>query len=87
MVNLHVLLEFDHAVKERILEEHRRAAVGRRMWVLGVGLASLLAVLGVLYGYLRIDQSTAGAYRGRLRLAAAVAILGVVAAGVVAVVG
>jgi hypothetical protein len=54
MVNLHVLLELDHAVKQRILEQLRQAAVGRRMWTLGVGMASLLAVLGVFYVYLRV---------------------------------
>jgi hypothetical protein len=54
MVNLQVLLEFDRSVKERVLEECRRATVGRRIWILGAGLASLLAVLGVFYGYLRI---------------------------------
>jgi hypothetical protein len=54
MVSLHVLLEFDRSVKERILEQWRRAAIGRRIWVLGAGLASLLGVLAGVYGYLRV---------------------------------
>jgi hypothetical protein len=54
MVSLHVLLEFDGAVKERILEQCRQAVVGGRIWMLGAGLASLLAALGVLYGYLTL---------------------------------
>jgi hypothetical protein len=58
MVNLHVLLEFDRVVKQRILEQLRQAAVGRRIWVVGAGMAALLAVLGVFYGYLKLGANS-----------------------------
>jgi hypothetical protein len=79
MTRLHVLVEFDHKIKERILREHERRGVAGRLGWAGVGLASVLAILAAWYAYLRIDLATAGAYRGRLRLALAAAIMGVVA--------
>ena len=85
MTQLHVLVEFDRKIKDRILEEHQRMVVAGRVWRAGVGLIALLAFLAVFYGYLRIDLATGGAYRARLRLAVAAAILGVVAAAVAAV--
>jgi hypothetical protein len=75
-----VLLEFGRKVKDRILEARQGALIARRLWLAGVGLTAALALLAVLYGYLKIDLATAGGYRGRLRLAAATAILGVAAA-------
>ena len=42
-----------------------------------------LALLTVAFGYLKIDLATGGAYRGRLRLAAATVILGLVVAVVI----
>ena len=42
-----------------------------------------LSLLLVCFAYLKIDLATAGAYRGRLRLAAAAAILGLVGVAVV----
>jgi hypothetical protein len=85
MTQLHVLLRFDHKVKDRILEEQQRGIVTSRLWMGGAGLAAVLWLLGVLYGYLRIDLATGGAYRGRLRFAAALAILGPVAAALLVV--
>jgi hypothetical protein len=48
-----VLLEFDRKVRDRVLEEHRRSVVARRLRFTGVGLAAGLVLLGVLYGYLK----------------------------------
>jgi hypothetical protein len=85
MTQLHVLLQFDHKVKDRILEDRQRGVVAGRLWLGGGGLAGLLWLLAVIYSYLKIDLATGGAYRGRLRFAAALAILGPVAAAIVAV--
>jgi len=82
MTQLHVLLQFDRKVKDRILEERQRAVVAGRLWMTGGGLAAMLWLLAVMYGYLRIDLATGGAYRGRLRFAAILAILGPVAAAI-----
>ena len=79
MIWLHVLLQFDRKIKDRILEEHRQAIIGQRLHAAATWSAIGLALLTVAFGYLKIDLATGGVYRGRLRLAAAAAILGLVA--------
>ncbi|MFZ1932694.1 MAG: hypothetical protein WAU84_03010 [Thermoguttaceae bacterium] len=86
MTRLYVLLQFDRKVRERIVEEGRRSVVAGRLWTTGVGLAGLLWLLAVMYGYLTIDVRTGGLYRRRLRFAAFLAILGPVAAALLAAV-
>ena len=80
MTRLYVLLQFDRKVKSRIIDECQRSVVAGRLWMAGGGMAAILWLLAVMYGYLRIDLKTGGTYRGRLRFAAALAILGPVAA-------
>ena len=77
---LHVLVEFDRDVKKRILDAHRSEIVAGRLWKMGIGSAAGLWFLAVIYGYLKIDLASGGSYRGRLRLAALLAILGPIAA-------
>ena len=60
MVRLHVLLEFDRKVKDRVVEEHKRGVVARRLRFAGVGLAAGLALLGALYGYLKATGTRDG---------------------------
>lgn len=81
MTTVFALLQFDHSVNARIDEAVQEAVVQRRMMVAGFVLAELLALLTVVWLYLKIDLKTAGAYRWRLRLAAGLAILLIVAAG------
>jgi len=71
MIQLHVLLEFDHAVNARIQEEWDKVVVAERLYRMGALAVIVLAVLFGAYAYLKIDLATGGAYRGRLRLAAA----------------
>jgi hypothetical protein len=80
MTRLHVLLAFDQDVKNRVVEAHRQGIVAWRIRVMGVVLGVVLGLLAVAYGYLKTDLATAGAYRGRLQLAAGLAILGIIAA-------
>jgi hypothetical protein len=75
MTWLHVFLQFDSQVKERIIEEHRHGIITARLSTVGIGLAVGLWFLAVYYGYLRIDLATGGVYRRRLRFAVAAAIL------------
>ncbi len=88
MPRLHLLLEFDRAANSRIESEWSRVVVRERL--LGVGTLAVLAfvLLGGLWSYLKIDLTTGGAYRGRLRLAAAALVLtAIFAAGVLALTG
>jgi hypothetical protein len=85
MARLYVLLQFDRKVKDRILDEYRRNVVVGRLWITGGGLAGVLWLLAVMYGYLRFDLKTGGLYRRRLRFAAVLAILGPVAAALLVV--
>lgn len=85
MLQLKVLLAFDRQANAEIQEAVRNVIVAERIRWGGVGLAGLLLALLVIYAYLKTDLATQGVYRGRLRLAAAVMILGVGAAAVLAV--
>jgi hypothetical protein len=86
MNRLHVLLQFDRKVKDRVLEEYRRGVVAGRLWLAGGGLAAVLWFLAAAYGYLRIDMKTGGRHRRGLRFAAVLAILGPVAVALLATV-
>jgi hypothetical protein len=77
MIQLHLLLEFDRSMQSRIKDCWHQALVTGRLWLAGTGLLALLALLAVAVGYLKADLATAGAYRGRLRLAAMLAALAV----------
>ena len=63
MIQLHVLLEFDHQMQERITDAWQRVRIAHRLWV-GRVLAAGLALLALVYGYLKFDLSTAGAIKG-----------------------
>ena len=54
--------------------------LSQRLWYVGGGLGAVLLLLSLAYGYLKIDLATGGAYRWRLRLAAATILVGMVAA-------
>ncbi len=81
MVQVHALLRFDREVQARIHEEWNRILVNRRLWYAGGALSGVLLLLSVVYGYLKADLATQGAYRGRLRLLSGVLILALVGAG------
>ncbi len=57
MTTRHILLEFDRKAKDRVLDQLRRTKVAGRLWFAGVGWAVWLALLGGVYGYLRIAGS------------------------------
>jgi hypothetical protein len=75
VLQLHVMVVVDQKMKERIEVACKRETVSKRLWHAGAGLAAVLAALSVVFGYLKIDQATAGTYRGRLRFATFVAAL------------
>lgn len=57
MTTQHILLEFDRKAKDRVLDQLRRTKVAGRLWFAGIGWAVWLALLGGVYGCLRIAGS------------------------------
>jgi uncharacterized membrane protein len=86
MQQLHVLLQFDHKLRDRIKEQRNNAIIARRLVYTGAGVAGVLLLLTIVFAVLKVDHATGGAYRGRLALAA-VAAAAVVAGGWLVVAG
>jgi hypothetical protein len=82
MYRVHLLLDLSGATGEKLAQLKKDALVTERLWLLGGGTGLLTLLFSTIAGYLRLDAATHGAYRGRLKLAAA-SILG--AAGAVVV--
>jgi hypothetical protein len=80
MIKLHARLKFDKRMQDTIESEHRQALMHERLRHTAAGAGLLLALVGTLFGYLKLDTLTKGYYSGRLKLAAAAAILSAVAA-------
>ena len=83
MLNLHALLRFDSQTDKAIEEQWHQLLVTGRIVGSAAILGALVALLTVIYGYLKIDLATGGVYRWRLRLAAG-ALIAAVAAGMAA---
>jgi hypothetical protein len=89
MHQMHALLEFDDAFRKEL--EGRRSEIDEQ-WrgllmlgrVTGTALAFgfVLALLGVVFGYFKLDTATRGYYTGRLQFSAAMVILTLIVAGV-----
>ncbi len=80
MQQIHALLEFDDEARADFQHRWHNAVVGRRLWHVGASTGLVLALLGTLYGYLRLDLRTGGTHKGQLQLAAALVAL-IVTAG------
>lgn len=79
MVRLHVLMEFDQNDRDYIKDLHQQALVAERLKYTAVATGGLFALLATVFGYLKLDTLTRGYYTGRLRMAAALTILALVA--------
>ena len=79
MKQKYVLLAFDHRAKMDIKKMYRDELLQSRLGFAGFGSCLMLMLIGTVYGYLKLDTQTKGYYSGRLKLAAAAAILGVLA--------
>jgi hypothetical protein len=73
--------DFSPARRLQVVRAYESGVVAKRLGVLGIVLAFVLACLAALAGYIRADEATKGYYTNQLRLATAA---GVGAAGVVA---
>lgn len=80
MYTLHVLIQVDRATRDDLQARYEASIVEHRVGVIGLGGGLLLALLGTLYGYLKLDTATQGYYTGRLRLAAGLTGLSAAAA-------
>lgn len=76
MLVVHNLLEFDRTVNDHLRDVHQRAVVAERLRYTGLGAAGVFGLLATAFGYLKLDTLSRGYYTGRLRAAAAIAILG-----------
>ena len=81
MHQMHALLEFDPAFRQEVNARWGNIVATSRLLQTGLGAAAVLGLLGVAFGYLRLDTATRGYYTRRLRFATLVAILTLVAAG------
>ena len=66
--------DFSEHRKREFLDVYRRHTGGRRLALLGGGLAVVLAGLAAVSGFIRADEATKGYYTTRLRLVAAVGV-------------
>jgi hypothetical protein len=81
MPRMHLLLNFDQKAKEFISDATNARLFTDRASVTGSGLIGVWLLLAVVWGYLKIDISTKGVYRTRLRAAAGFAIISIVVIG------
>lgn len=79
MFNLHAQLVFDKTANDAIDRRFHDGQVRGRLGYAGAGAGLVLALIGTLFGYLKLDTLTRGYYTGRLRAAAAAAILALAA--------
>jgi hypothetical protein len=75
MTQVHLLLNFDLTAKKLVDETLHQDVFTQRAAVAGAGFAAVWLLLAVAWGYLKTDLRTKGAYRKRLRAAAALAVL------------
>lgn len=74
-------LKFDQSFRKELQQRWDKVVRTGRLMTMGLGAFGVLGLLGIAFGYLRLDTATKGYYSGRLQFLAAVAILALVAAG------
>ncbi|MBL9123182.1 MAG: hypothetical protein JNG90_06085, partial [Planctomycetaceae bacterium] len=83
----HLLLKFDAADQRLIERSWRQSVVEHNLRYAGAGAALVLALLGTLFGYLKIDTATRGYYSGRLKLATGALVAAITTLGILLAVG
>jgi len=79
---LYVAMEFDDADRAYFANIWRQQQVTDRVWATAIASGVLLSLMGIVFGYLKLDTMTRGYYSGRLKLAAAGAATAAVGAAV-----
>jgi hypothetical protein len=75
MLHLHARVEFDADDAAFLKRAWRESVQERRLWTLAAVVGLVLAVVGTIFGYLKTDTATRGYYSGRLKFAAAAALV------------
>jgi hypothetical protein len=83
MYRAHLRFDFSPELRRALRERWQGETAERRLLLLGAVVGLVTLMLGTAAGYFRLDDATGGAFRGRLKLAAAA----IIAAGSVATVG
>lgn len=76
------LLEFDQDFRNEVKRQWDDARASSRLLLAGLFGGGAIGLLGVLFGFFKLDNATRGFYTGRLQFATLAAILGIIAAGV-----
>lgn len=79
----HARLEFDKGFQSLLDERWKKMTAWSRLLQISLAGAGLFGLLGLMYGYFRVDTATRGYYTRRLQFAATAAILALIAAGVI----
>lgn len=75
MIQVHTLLEFDENTRHDLQRRWQAGRAEGRLGYAGLGTGMVLALLGSIFGYLKIDTATRGYYTRRLQFLAALTIL------------
>ena len=78
----HALLAFEDSFRNELNARWAHIIAGKRLVQTGLSAFGVLGLLGVIFGYFKLDTATRGFYTARLQFLAAAAILALVAAGV-----
>lgn len=84
MNQAHALLVFDRPFVNELQNRWQRIKALVRLLQVGLGAAVVLLLLSAVFAYFRLDTATKGYYTGRLQLMTGVAILTLLAAGILA---
>lgn len=79
MLNLHTLIEFTPSVDAELRRRWNEYRRDERLFAVGAGAGSVLGVIGLVFGLLKVDTWTKGYYSKRLFLGVPAAIIGVLA--------
>ena len=82
MQQSHALLQFGPDFRQEVQARWNGLVARGRLTEVGGVAAVILGILAILFGYFQLDTATRGFYTGRLRFAAAVAILGLIGASI-----
>lgn len=82
MHQVHALVKFDKPFRDELDQRWHEIKATSRLLQAGLFGGSLIGLLGLAFGYLKLDTATRGYYTGRLQFGAVAAVLALAGAGV-----